>query len=544
MKKFGAKHLVSAVVATATVVSVGCIAMADEIEKTVDEAADAVAVVEETAETEEVQAQEEEDAVIVDTSAVVADETEEVVAEVAEEEAVEAVEDEIVYEVDEEIVSEEADYAVTNGWFQSDYGYWYYYKNGNKLTGWQKIDGKYYYFNSYGEMITGKYYDSDYKAVFIFGYRGDMQTGWIEYDGNWYYCDPKTGKAATGWKQIDGKYYYFYNSTSNPYMFKNGRYTISNETYFFDEKGVMQTGWYKSDYYNGYDEWYYLGSNGKAAKGWRKIENKWYYFNDYSYHPYMYSNTVTSIYDADAGESSYYAFDANGVMQNSGWYKVGQNYEVYSDGELVYEGKEESWFYLGSNGKAATGWKKISNKWYYFSEDYQPYAVSGLIRSTENSSRFFYCDPDTYEMVTNEWRNDSYTYYYGPNESYTYEGNWYYFGSDGIAVRGWKQISNKWYYFGAGNSTDSPYMRKGIQTISDVKYCFGEDGAMRTNGWCWYNDFYYYADSNGALYTNGWKTIGGKTYYFYSSGVMATGYSSVGGKLRYFGSDGVCRNPG
>ena len=53
MKKFGAKHLVSAVVATATVVSVGCIAMADEIEKTVDEAADAVAVVEETAETDQ-----------------------------------------------------------------------------------------------------------------------------------------------------------------------------------------------------------------------------------------------------------------------------------------------------------------------------------------------------------------------------------------------------------------------------------------------------------------------------------------------------------
>ena len=200
MKVFGAKHLVSAVVATATVVSAGCIAMADEIDKTVGEAADAVAVVEETAETEEeVQAQEEE-AVIVENNDVIAEETEEVVAEVAEvteaEEAVEVVEDEIVYEVEEEIVSEEADYAVTNGWYQDSYGDWYYYKNGKALTDWQQIDGKYYFFYSGGRMCIGWYYDSGYQATFFFGSNGAMQTGWIEYEGNWFYCDPKSGKVA------------------------------------------------------------------------------------------------------------------------------------------------------------------------------------------------------------------------------------------------------------------------------------------------------------------------------------------------------------
>ena len=533
MKKFGAKHLVSAVVATATVVSVGCIAMADEIEKTVDEAADAVAVVEETAETEEVQAQEEEDAVIVDTAAVVADETEEVVAEVAEaaeEEAVEAVEDEIVYEVDEEIVSEEADYAITNGWYQNDYGEWYYYKNGSKVTGWQKIDGKYYFFYSDGEMATGGRYDSEYKAYFIFGIKGDMQTGWVEYNDSWYYCDPKTGKAVTGWKQIEGNYYYFNNSASSPYMYRNGKYTISNELYLFSSTGEMLTGWQ-----NYYGDWYYFNkSSGKAYKGWNKIGNEWYYFSEYSYNdPYMYTG-ISEVAD-DKGNYFYYFFDNDGVLKTNGWQNNGSKYDVYIDDELVYSGYEGNWYYTNKNGRCLTGWQQIDGKWYYFYSSGR--AASGCIQDPD-SKKYYYFDPETYAMVTSSWVV-AYSYYSNNQEVNQYM----YVGKNGAAYRGWNKISNEWYYFGPGDSTEMPLMQTGKRTISNVIYIFGEDGAMRKGGWCQYNKEYYYTDGNGAVFTGGWKTIGGKSYYFDGSGVMATGLKYIGGTLRDFGKDGACRNP-
>ena len=539
MKKFGTKHLVSAVVATATVVSVGCIAMADEIDTAIDEAAGAVAVVEETAETEEVQVQEEDAAVAAD--AVVADESEEIVAEAAEvaeapvfaeaAEEVEAVEDETVYEVEEEIVSEEADYAVQNGWSQNSYGDYYYYKNGKTVTGWQLIDGKYYFFESSGKMFIGGRYDSDYKAYFIFGIKGDMQTGWVEYEDNWFYCDTKTGKAAKGWQKINNNYYYFSNTTY-PYMYGNGIFVISNETYLLSKTGEMLTGW---QHYN--DDWYYFNkSTGKAYKGWNQIGNEWYYFyENYAYDPYMYTG-IRQVPD-DKGNYFYYVFDNDGVLQTNGWYNSGSKYDVYIDDELVYSGFDGNWYYTNKNGRCLTGWQQINGTWYFFYESGNPYAISGTYQDPD-SKKYYYFDYESRAMVSNSWV-PAYTSYYDGEERIQYM----YVGSDGAAVRGWKQISNQWYYFGPGNSTSTPIMHTGMEKISGVLYIFGDSGVMRRGGWCQYQGNYYYTDNNGAVYTSGWKTINGKTYYFDSNGVMATGLKNIGGKVRDFGKDGVCRNP-
>lgn len=56
-----------------------------------------------------------------------------------------------------------------------------------------------------------------------------------------------------------------------------GDHTIDGAYYLFDSNGVMQTNqWYQK--YDGASK-YYLGNNGFAVKGWKKIDGKWYYFD-------------------------------------------------------------------------------------------------------------------------------------------------------------------------------------------------------------------------------------------------------------------------
>ena len=60
-----------------------------------------------------------------------------------------------------------------------------------------------------------------------------------------------------------------------------GDHTIDGAYYLFDSNGVMQTNqWYQK--YDGASK-YYLGNNGFAVKGWKKIDGKWYYFDSKGY---------------------------------------------------------------------------------------------------------------------------------------------------------------------------------------------------------------------------------------------------------------------
>ena len=94
-----------------------------------------------------------------------------------------------------------------------------------------------------------------------------------------------------------------------------GPLAIGADSYYFDENGILGTGWVSYD-----GAWHWLGTSGRIATGWTKVADAWYYM------------------------------DNSGAM-TTGWTQV-----------------RGSWFYLADSGKMATCWTKIGDSWYYFQE--------------------------------------------------------------------------------------------------------------------------------------------------------------------------------
>ena len=121
--------------------------------------------------------------------------------------------------------------------------------------------------------------------------------GWKDDSLKRYHYVLNSGKTATGWNNIKGKWYYF------------------------DQYGIMQTGWQYVDYKGKYD-WYYLSTDdeslGSMRRGWQKIDDIWYYLRK------------------------------DGTLASNEWYR---GYWVSKDGSWKYQPK-------GS-------WKKDKNGWWF-----------------------------------------------------------------------------------------------------------------------------------------------------------------------------------
>ena len=136
-----------------------------------------------------------------------------------------------------------------NGW-KKENGYWYYYKNGNRVTNsWQGS----YYLKSDGKMAENEWiYDSYY--------------------GSWFYINSVGRHLNKEW-YYDSYYrswYYFY---SGGYMAKNSW----QGSYYLKNSGAMaKNEWVYDSYYGG---WYYLKNSGVYARSeW--IQGR--YWVDYS----------------------------------------------------------------------------------------------------------------------------------------------------------------------------------------------------------------------------------------------------------------------
>ncbi len=366
-----------------------------------------------------------------------------------------------IYEIGEDAYYFNKSGAMLTGWIKDTYTYsegyvstnWYYAESSGRLAeGWKKISGKWYYFDyemaqgSY--RIDGKLYAFDKNGAWVAS--GWAQDVW----GNWYYV-LKDGTCATGWQSVGGTWYYFAPDGGQMYI---GAWVIDGKDYFFNGSGAWvkkpANGWNSASttYYSStgkaykYTEWAYY-QNGKAVKGWKQIGGKWYYFYDYG-------NMAADTYIED-GSGKFYFMNADGSLRTTaGWVQ-----ETYSDGT------KGNWFYTDSKGVCATGWKKISGKWYCFSYD------SGFMYANttiEDGGNYYLVGKDGAMISKTGWASLTETW---NGKTYTY---WYYVeNSSGVLATSWKEINGITYYF----DTESGEMYcDGYYDIDGYEYYFNETG--------------------------------------------------------------------
>ena len=246
--------------------------------------------------------------------------------------------------------------------------------------------------------------------------------GWTQSNGNWVYYDSNGSKVTNSWKKGADNLW--------RYLGSNGEMVLNawvEDTYYVDSNGIMVTDkWLKLPDSNGDSYWYYFTSTGKAAvDNWKKIDNKWYYFDDEG-------RMGTGWVDDDM----YYCGD-DGVMK-TGWQKLYPPDEDYYDDERITPASEDGdgkyWFYFTNSGK-----KYCAED----NEDYEEKKVNGV----------YYCF-DSDGIMQTGWVNVG----QDADENASIE-DYRYYGSDGKVKSGWLSIEPpepiagnyedevEWFYF-------------------------------------------------------------------------------------------------
>ena len=197
--------------------------------------------------------------------------------------------------------------------------------------------------------------------------------GWVQEGEDWVYLDKEGNREANVWRRSGDNYYYL----DDDGIMARDTLVIDDTidaTYYVDENGVRITNAWKelpndegaqvgSENSDDTPEvlYYYFGSSGKAytagnEKKVREINGNYYMFNE--------EGQMLSGWQKGAKDNIYYLGTAR-----EGWaYKDWQHLEPndYLNGE---DYDELEWFFFGTNGKAYTGSKYISGKYYHFDDN-------------------------------------------------------------------------------------------------------------------------------------------------------------------------------
>ena len=202
-------------------------------------------------------------------------------------------------------------------------------------------------------------------VVFLFSYRGWIRLGkkswywdhgnyirdrWEEIDGVRYRFDDK-GNLCEGWQKDKSGRSYF--TRGIPAV---GEKKIDGWDYYFDENGIMQTGFIPADKSGGHV--FFYDQEGKKKTGWVESDGAKYYFSP--------DGMETGWQEIDG---AVYFFSASGIMK-TGWMKEeGNLYCLGPDGVLrtgEWIREDKGTYYVKEDGKAARGKTVIDGKTYLF----------------------------------------------------------------------------------------------------------------------------------------------------------------------------------
>ena len=252
-------------------------------------------------------------------------------------------------------------------------------------AGWEQQNGNWVYLDSQGSKVYNTWKKGADNLERYIGANGYMVVdSWVD---NLYYVDSNGIMAAGKWLQLpnsnsESGYSWYYFQTSGKRV-EDGWKKINNKSYYFDDNGVMQTGW--AD-----DDLYYCTDNGDMLTGWQKLElpegvdppeNRDKFNSEYEDGRYWFYFGTTGkkvraeedTYKEQKIDGTYYVFDADGIMQ-TGWV------EVDNDGDSEIEGYR----YLNTNGQVVKGWISLETpedlasryeydvEWFYFASNGKP----------------------------------------------------------------------------------------------------------------------------------------------------------------------------
>lgn len=426
----------------------------------------------------------------------------------------------------------------SGGWAKMPDG-WHFVKSGNQIIeSWMKIGGYYYYFDDLGIMMESVVWEipdkeNDTEGIYYrFDQNGRMVTGWYQgEDGTWF-CYNENGSAKSGLQVVNGNTYYFR---------IDGKAEINIEFYYEGKlyradgnglcKALTGNGWVGEDYYL---------ENGKPVTGWKKINDRWYYFfpgngtklsdgsheiNGKQYYFNSEGMMESGWIQREFGEWSY--ADPSGVLAIEQWYEInGKKYYFDIEGKMLTGlnkigrrcqlfDKNGAW--VKNVTSQGDGWIQYGTNWYYVESGYPVKNTSIQIdgkryyfdmngEMQRNYTTYFCYFGADGAAVVNQWRKE--------------ENDWIYYDESGMAVQeGWKKIGNNWYYFDNFRTVCRD------RVISGKLYHFSlngvSDGIGRnlSEGWNLIDGQYYYYQ-NGNMVSNCWKNIDSSRYYFDANGHM------------------------
>ena len=406
----------------------------------------------------------------------------------------------------------------------------YYFGDGQMATGWHTFDGNRYFFNGKGQLQQNKWIqdfdaEGNLKSLYM-DKEGRLRTSeWLLLDGHWYYVNTKGYRMEAELAIINGKTYYF----DEKGVMQTGTRTVNGTALFFDNTGALSNEGKPLSWNKIGNKWYYLDENRNMTIGFKEIDGKLYYFNQ--------------IGEMGTGwqysQNKWYYFAASGEMKR-GWLKdTGKWYYLDSKtGEMItgvreIDGQKYS---FNDSGAMVTGWRQTDGKWYY-------YAASGEMKKgwIKDAGKWYYLDQKEGVMVTGVKEIDGIQYRFDDSGAMAtgwkqIDSKWYYYATSGEMKKGWLKDAGKWYYLDYKDGA----MVTGRREIDGVKYSFNGSGAMET-GWVSYGTDWYNYKASGAMET-GWFMYAGKWFFLdHETGKMVTGMHEVSGDNYYFNNAGEMR---